>query len=68
MKAYSILSAEGVRVTVVTDSEAEAVKLLRKTFEINNYWGFYCERIEEMPVEGILPELGEVMISYTVRI
>ena len=68
MKIYSIVSAEKNRVTVAAESFEAAETILRRAFEANDFWGYDPEKIEELPYEGILPEPGEIMISYTYRV
>jgi len=68
MKIYSIVSAENNRVTVVAENFEAAEATLRRAFELNDFWGYDPKNIEELPYEGILPEPGEIMISYTCRV
>ena len=68
MKSYSIVSAEKNRVTVAAENFEAAEPILKRAFEANDFWGYDPAKIEELPYEGILPEPGEVMISYTCRV
>lgn len=68
MKVFSIVSEEKNRVTVVAENFDAAEPVLRRAFELNDFWGYNPEKIEELPYEGILPEIGEVLISCTYRV
>ena len=68
MKVVTILSEENNRVTTVAETFEAAETILRRAFEANDFWGFEPAKIEELPYEGILPEPGEIMISYTYRV
>ena len=68
MKVFSIISAENNRVTTVAETFEAAETILRRAFEVNDFWGFDPAKIEELPYEGILPEPGEIMISCTYRV
>jgi len=68
MKVYSMVSVEGIRVTTVVENVENAQELLQKVFDVSGYCGFDPSKIEELPMEGILPKFGEIMISHTVRV